>query len=50
MSVLKESKKEKKKGIFLFKSFERKKEYDLFLVAMRSGDTPVPIPNTTVKT
>ncbi len=28
----------------------RKKRIETFLVAMRLGETPVPIPNTTVKT
>ena len=34
----------------VFKSRETKIEDKTFLVLMRLGDTPVPIPNTTVKT
>ena len=33
--------------------FEKRKDlvkYSIFLVAIRSGETPVPIPNTMVKT
>ena len=34
----------------VFKSRETKNEDKTFLVLMRLGDTPVPIPNTMVKT
>ena len=34
----------------VFKSRETKNENKIFPVAMRLGDTPVPIPNTMVKT
>ena len=46
--------KEKEVGIVLLLSIQRKQanaEMDMnLLVAMRLGETPVPIPNTTVKT
>ena len=39
-----------KSAVVCFTTAVPTKSEDIFSVAMRSGDTPVPIPNTTVKT